>query len=249
MNANVQHRVLHNFCFNIKINDNEMRKFKPQNNDLCHVFNRGTEKRNVFAFNKDYERFIVNLILFNTQQIQIKNISRYDVSFALKNIPDDPLVKIHAFCLMLNHFHFILEQITDNGISRFLHKLEMGYSKYFNKMYPRNGNLFQGAYKISHIDNDSYRLYIPLYIHLNALELLKSERFWKEKGIKDKAKAFNFLRNYPWSSLRAYLNIESLPFISHDILNELYENPKTWEIAIKDWLPEYVQHSVLHNWE
>ena len=245
----MQHRVLHNFCFNIRINDNEVRKFKPQNNDLYHVFNRGTEKRNVFVSNRDYERFIVNLILFNTEQIQIKNISRYNVSLALKNIPKDPIVKIHAFCLMPNHFHFMFEQVVDNGIARFLHKLEMGYSKYFNKMYPRSGNLFQGAYKISQIEDDSYRLYLPLYIHLNALKLLKSERFWKEKGIKNKTKALNFLQNYPWSSLRTYLNTESLPFVSRDILDELYENPATWEAAIKDWLPEYVQHSVLHSWE
>lgn len=225
-----------------------MRKFKPQNGELYHIFNRGTEKRNVFMSSKDYERFIVNLILFNTEQTPIKNISRYDINLALKDIPKDPLVKIHAFCLMPNHFHFMFEQIADNGIARFLHKLEMGYSKYFNKMYPRNGNLFQGAYKISHVDNDSYRLYLPLYIHLNALELLKSERLWKEKGIKDKTKALNFLKNYPWSSLRTYLNTEFLAFISRDILDELYENPKTWEIAIKDWLPEQlVQHSVLHN--
>lgn len=225
-----------------------MRKFKPQNNDLYHVFNRGTEKRKVFASDKDYERFIVNLTLFNTEQAQIKNISRYNINLALENIPQDPMVKIHAFCLMPNHFHFMLEQITDNGLARFLHKLEMGYSKYFNKMYPRSGNLFQGAYKISHIGDDSYRLYLPLYIHLNALELLKSERFWKENGIKDKIKAFNFLKNYPWSSLREYLDTKHLSFISRDILDELYENPKTWETAIKDWLPEYVQHSVLHNW-
>ncbi len=219
-----------------------MRKFSPTNDELYHIVNRGTEKRDIFLSKNDYERFIVNAILFNTiKQNSVKNLSRYDISSACQKIPDDPLVKIHAFALMPNHFHLVIEQVVDNGIARFMHKLEMGYSKYFNKLYTRNGNLFQGNYRISHIDNDAYRLYVPLYVHLNALELLDSERHWKERGIKNKTNALNFLKKYPWSSLVEYLKIRSYPFVSRDILDELYKNPKEWETAIKDWLPERYQ--------
>lgn len=216
-----------------------MRKFTPAVGELYHVFNRGTEKRPIFLTQKDYKRFIVNLILFNTQNKVIGNIHRYNLGSAYEKIPKDPLVKIHAFSLLPNHFHFMFEQVAENGIARFMHKNEMGYSHYFNKMHSRNGNLFQGNYKIVHIDNDAYRLYLPIYIHLNALEILDSEKHWKEKGVKNKTNAINFLKNYLWSSLSEYLNINSIPFVKRDILDALYKNPHEWETALKEWLPEY----------
>jgi putative transposase len=215
-----------------------MRKFTPAIDELYHICNRGTEKRTIFSSSKDYERFIVNLVLFNTKEKPISHINRYNVELAYQKIPQNPLVKIHAFSLMPNHFHLILEQLSENGIARFMHRVEMGYSHYFNKLQSRNGNLFQGNYKIKHVDNDAYQLYLPLYIHLNPLELLKSERNWKEKGVNNKTNAINFLKKYPWSSLQEYLNLKFTPFVNREILDELYQNPKEWESALKDWLPE-----------
>jgi putative transposase len=216
-----------------------MRKFTPVEGELYHIFNRGTEKRNIFLGKKDYERFIVNMILFNSKQEPIRNISRYNIELASHKIPNDPLVKIHAFSFLPNHFHLMIEQIAESGVARFIHRIEMGYSHYFNKLYSRNGNLFQGAYKIVHVNNDAYRLYLPLYIHLNALDLLGPEEGWKERGIKNKINAIGFLRNYQWSSLGEYLRIQSFPFVSRDILDELYKSPKEWEMSLKEWLPEY----------
>ncbi|MBU4353669.1 transposase [Candidatus Parcubacteria bacterium] len=216
-----------------------MRIFAPTNGEIYHIFNRGTEKRKIFTCKKDYERFIVNLILFNTaRQNTVKNISRYNIERACQKIPEDALVKIHAFSLLPNHFHVMLEQVAENGIPRFLHRIGMSYSLYFNKLYSRSGNLFQGAYKIKHLDNDAYLLYLPLYIHLNALDLLESERNWKEKGIKNKSKSIAFLETYLWSSLREYLNKQNYPFICRGIIDNFYKNPKEWKLAFRDWLPD-----------
>lgn len=213
-----------------------MRRFTTTIGEIYHSLNRGTEKRKIFICKKDYERFIVNLILFNTENTPNRNISRYSLKDAYQSIPSDPLVKIHAFSLLPNHFHLILEQVVENGITRFMQKIEMGYAHYFNKLYSRSGNLFQGAYKIKHIDDDSYRLYIPLYIHLNALDLLESEKNWKEYGIKNKKQAMDFLRNYKWSSLREYLEKDSFPFVVRDIFDDLYRSPEEWEVAMKEWV-------------
>jgi hypothetical protein len=68
---------------------------------------------------------------------------------------------------------------------------------------------------------------------------LGPEEGWRERGIKNKIKAIGFLRNYQWSSLGEYLRIQSFPFVSRDILDELYKNPKEWEMSLKEWLPEY----------
>lgn len=215
-----------------------MRKVSPFEGGLYHVFNRGTEKRNIFLSKRDYERFIVNLILFNTVKEPLGNIIRYGIENACEKISKQPLVKIHAFALLTNHFHLILEQIAENGIARFMHRLEMGYSRYFNILYSRNGNLFQGAYKMKHINKDAYMMYLPLYVHLNPLDLLDSEKNWKKKGVKNKTRSINFLKNYPWSSLPEYLEIRSYPFITRDILNKIYNTHQEWETALKEWFPE-----------
>ena len=70
------------------------------------------------------------------------------------------------------------------------------------------------------------------------MDLLDSESGWKEKGIKNKNNAFKFLRDYSWSSLGEYLGEKSFPFVSRDILDDLYNSKKDWEDAIKDWLPD-----------
>lgn len=215
-----------------------MRDVEIVEDELYHIFNRGTEKRKIFLNKKDYERFLVNLILFNTTGETVANISRYNLLEASENTPDNPLVKIHAFVLLPNHFHFILEPLVENGIPRLMHRLEMGYSKYFNKFNSRSGHLFQGTYKAIHLNNDAYFNYLPLYIHLNPLDLLPTEHDWKGKGIKNKKEAIQFLKEYRWSSLPTYLGLNSYPFIETQLLGEIYQKPSDWIKELSDWLPE-----------
>lgn len=77
------------------------------------------------------------------------------------------LVNIVAYCLNPNHYHFILEQVAENGISQFMKRLGGGYSWYFNNRYHRSGALFQGAFKAKHINSNEYLLYLSVYINLN----------------------------------------------------------------------------------
>lgn len=205
--------------------------------EIYHVFNRGTDKRKIFLDAKNYERFLVNLVLFNTAGEVITNVSRYDLAQSYLNIPDNPLVKILAFALLPNHFHFILEPLVKDGIKRFMHRLEMGYAQYFNRLNKRSGNLFQGAYKIIHVDNEAYLNFLPLYVHLNPLDLLPSEFDWKEKGIKNKKGAINFLKNYKWSSLQTYVSLKEQPFVDTKLFSYIYESPKVWERELANWLP------------
>lgn len=101
------------------------------------------------------------------------------------------LVNFVAYCLNPNHYHFILEQVAENGISRFMHRLNGGYTWYFNKQYNRSGSLFQGRFKAKHIDSNEYLLHVCIYVNLNfkvhqlggsAAKLVKSS--WDEYTIK-----------------------------------------------------------------
>ena len=96
--------------------------------------------------------------------------------------PESPLVEIHAFALMDNHFHILAKQIKENGISNFMNKLG-GYSYYFNKKYKRVGPLFQGRFKAILVRTDEQLKNVFVYINTNPVGLIKPG--WKENGIKD----------------------------------------------------------------
>ncbi|MCX6796839.1 MAG: transposase, partial [Candidatus Falkowbacteria bacterium] len=78
------------------------------------------------------------------------------------------LVEIIAYNLISNHFHFLLKQLVEGGISKFMQKLLAGYTSYFNNKYQRSGSLFQGTYKSVAIKTDKQLLYISSYINANA---------------------------------------------------------------------------------
>lgn len=131
--------------------------------DYFHVYNRGVDKRKIFANKKDFERFKLGISQFNTSEV-LGSLNR-----ERKLSKKTRLVNFVAYAINPNHFHFILEPIAENGVRRFMHKFTMGYSKYFNTKYRRSGALFQGKYKSIHIDSNEYLLYLSAYINLNHL--------------------------------------------------------------------------------
>ncbi len=86
------------------------------------------------------------------------------------------LVEIIAFCLMPTHFHLLLKQIADNGISIFMSNLSNSYTRYFNTNHRRSGHLFQGKFKAIRIVNEEQLLHLSRYIHLNpySAQLVKN---------------------------------------------------------------------------
>lgn len=106
---------------------------------------------------------------------------------------------------MPNHFHLILKQLQDEGISKFIQKFAAGYTKYFNAKYERSGVLFQGKTKNKHVDSDEYFQYLVEYVYLNPVDLI--EPGWKEKGMQNPEQVIEFLDNYPWSSCNNHRKI------------------------------------------
>lgn len=138
-----------------------------------HIYNRGVDKRDVYMSKNDYERFLQCMIEFNVVE-PIGSI--YENSFIKNNKkssknqlgrPTSKLVDIVCYCLNSNHYHFILRQVADNGISEFMKRLGGGYTKYFNNKYKRSGSLFQGGFKHIHIDSNEYLLHLSAYVNLN----------------------------------------------------------------------------------
>jgi len=215
---------------------------------VCHVFNRGVDKRNIFISEADMWRFIQGMFLFNDKdislgilrQIEIKNKGRINFTL-LKEFIDknktnrEPLVRIMGDCLMPNHFHLMVQEIEKGGLSKFMHRLGTGYTNYFNKKYSRTGSLFEGPFKAAKIDNDEYLKYVLVYMNIiNPGQLVEPEL--KEKGIENIEKVLNFAENYSFCTNPDYLGKRESIIIDKGLLGKVFDNPKEYQKFAKDIL-------------
>lgn len=210
--------------------------FSPEN--YYHVYNRGTDKRNIFTHEDDYKRFLGLLyICNNTENIDWRElIPRRTGFFNIFTIKrKETLVDVGLYCLMPNHFHLLLRERVKKGISIFMKKMCTAYAMYFNKKNNRSGNLFQGKFKAELADKDEYLKYLFSYIHLNPIKLIEPK--WKEIGIKDYTKAVEFLNKYQWSSYRYYTGTENENhIINKNSFPDYFENLNDFNVFIKEWL-------------
>ncbi len=138
--------------------------------ELYHVYNRGVDKRNIVTSEKDSDRFVKSVCEFNTVD-NVGSLKDLSKSAKLVNVHEEsketPLVNIICYCLNPNHFHLLLEEVQEHGISRFMKKLSGGYSRYFNIKNKRQGSLFQGSFKTKRVTNNAYLNHLSAYINLN----------------------------------------------------------------------------------
>lgn len=170
--------------------------------EIYHIYNRGVEKRDIFTKTVDYLEMIHDL--YDMNDVRPWNFeSRYQRR-ANPRDSKDPVVEIFAFVLMPNHYHLLLRQTEERGITTFMQKLGTGYTMYFNKSNERVGPLFQGPFKAIHVDHDDYLQNLVGYIHTNPINLVTLEV----------SSALNYLRSYRWSSFPDYLGIENFSLLS-----------------------------------
>ena len=211
-----------------------MRKEKFIDNEYYHIFNRGVDKRSVFLNKNDIDRFFRGMIEFNVE----KPIgSLYQNSFRkekdTKQInSQDKIVNFICYCLNPNHYHFILQQIRNKGIERFMHRIGIGYTKYFNEKMERSGVLFQGTFKAVHIDKNEYLLHLSAYVNLNSkihqLRNSVSKSSWdeylnKESSICDKK-----------IILRQFKNITSYKKFAKESLKDIQERKDMENLLLEE---------------
>ena len=153
-----------------------------------HITARGNEKRPIFRIERDFLRFV----------------GRFE------RIYERYGVLIHAYVLMTNHYHLLLETPREN-LSTALHDLNTAYTNYFNRRHDRVGHLFQGRYRSIVVEKDSYLLELSRYIHLNPVRA----------GMVKRPEA------YRWSSYPCYLSSEFCPewLRREEILGQMDKSP------------------------
>lgn len=176
-----------------------------------HVFNRGVAKQTTFIVRSDYERAMLTLEYYKSANPPIK-LSRFkELSPDNRSKLTDRLIYVNknlvdivCFVLMPNHFHFLLKQKIDGGISKYLSLFTNSYTRYFNTKNNRVGPMFQGAFKAVEIESQEQLIHISRYIHLNPYVA----SVVKKAG----------LINYSWSSLPMYFSNKNSVISTKEIL-------------------------------
>lgn len=149
-----------------------MRKVPFINGEFYHIYNRGVDKRDIFSNQYDLDRFFQSMDNFNIVE-PIGSIYEHSFQNQKKSpqlgssTPKLKLVNFVCYCLNPNHYHFILEQVSDKGIEKFMQRIGTGYTNYFNEKNKRSGSLFQGRFKASHVASNEYLLHLSAYVNLN----------------------------------------------------------------------------------
>lgn len=149
-------------------------------NSYYHIYNRGVEKRTIFKDKKDYKVLLSYLKEYLSPPPDPKKLLK-TITFkgsTFKGIPRQinnyhNEIKLTAYSLMPNHFHFLIKQDSQRSIKAFMQSLATRYTIYFNKRYKRVGSLFQSIYKAVLIDQENYLLHLTRYIHLNPQAYFK----------------------------------------------------------------------------
>lgn len=179
-----------------------MRSIKIATGEFYHIYNRGNLKQNIFTEERDWARFLFLILHFQSPMV-FYNIGRPVFSFVrhrVFNIADDlrqkiiknRTVELTCFCLMPNHFHLIVREVKNGGISNYMQRIQNSYTKYCNAKYQKSGHLLQGPFKIVRVADNNQLLYLSAYIHRNPKELDRRNP--------------NYYYNYPWSSLQDCTN-------------------------------------------
>ncbi len=204
------------------------RKFKFSVDEYYHVYNRGVDKRIIFLNKGDKLRFQALLYLCNSDKIvHVSELSdQYSGDQVYQVDRGSPLVDIGAYCLMNNHFHLLLRERIEGGISLFMQKLATAYTMYFNILYDRTGSLFQGTFKAVHVQNDVHLKYLFAYIHLNIRDMFP-------RG------GLGALIKYEFSSLPDYLDTDAgvaSRIISRSRFPKYFRNSREILVELNDWL-------------
>lgn len=190
-----------------------LRKTILAEGEVYHILNRGVEKRVIFSNNWEYRRFTEAMTYYQIKNPPVRfskfilNKDRYKINENKK------IVEMSAYCLMPTHFHFILKQLSKNGIFLYMKKLLDSYARYFNLRHSRKGPLFEGSFQAIRVENDEQLIHLSRYIHLNPITDFLVED----------------LKEYPYSSYSEYLNPSKTKITNKEFILSHFKNSKKYE--------------------
>lgn len=168
-----------------------------------HCYARGIDGRMTFMDSEDYKRFLRVLYLANSSNpLHNADIENKRLAEVFEIPRPRTLVALGAFCLMPNHFHLLIKETVEGGISAFMQRLGTAYAMYFNTKYERVGGLFVKPFRSRHVNTDRYFQRALQYIHCNPAELYEPK--WKMGTVRNMRSLEKKLLSYPYGSFGAH---------------------------------------------
>jgi len=212
---------------------------------VLHVMKRGARGMEIVRDASDKKHFLKCLFYLNdTHQDQnwrqnLTNAERFERP---KHWPErKPLVDVWAWTLMPNHFHLIVRERTENGLSLFMQRLGGSMSARFNAKYKERGSIFQGAYKGRTVTEDADLRWLASYVMVkNTLELYPGGL---AKAVTHLKKAWLWGIEYPFSSMGIYAGAHSSPIIEtkDNLLQKLFKSPEHFKTDSFDMVRGFVE--------
>lgn len=207
--------------------------------------------------NKDNAKKLAQAFLLanSTKSGQSFDYLRNNINTSLKDALEisksgEKLTEILCYAIMPNHYHLLLKEIREKGITDFIRKCNTSIAKYINTKTERRGPLFESRFKSKHIDSNEYLVHLSVYIHLNPLDFL-SNKDWRKNKIKDWESAKGKILNYPWSSIKHFIktpsstpdfdeNIYSNIISGTEIITDQFNGKTDYERFLREWSGDIV---------
>ncbi|OGG11221.1 hypothetical protein A2Z00_00850 [Candidatus Gottesmanbacteria bacterium RBG_13_45_10] len=211
-----------------------LRKTLLATGEIYHIFNRSVQGIPIFKGKREYEMFL-EAAQFYVQSNPPVRFSIYRTNrerFPINH--DERLVTVICFCIMTNHFHFLLRQEADDGIKQFIQRISNSFAHYYSLKYKSYGHVFGGNFKAVRVETDEQLLYLSRYIHLNPVTAYVAEN----------------PEDYLYSSYRSFIDNGEFNFSDPSIILNHFsskEKYKEFVLAQKDYQRtlDYIKHLLL----
>ena len=165
---------------------------------IYHIYNRGSHLDSIFREPENY--------LF-----VLRKIKKYSTELHLGLL---------AYCLMPNHFHFLVRQGGDQPAGLLSQRVFNSYSKAYNKRYQHSGTLFQGPYRVKQVVQTAHLLHLCRYIHANPVK----------DGLVSEPEDWSYSNYLEWIGLR------DGTLVDRDFIHEYFNLPGLYADFVKDYL-------------
>ncbi len=202
------------------------RKVPLVTGEIYHVFNRGIDGRVTFSNIREYSRAyqIMKYYQFSSPPLKLSRFLRIGDSKRQElqeSSWGEKFVSIMCYCLMPNHFHFMIRQEVDGGISNFLSLFLNSYTRYFNTKNDRVGQLFLDTFKNVLVETEEQLLHLSRYIHLNPFS-------------SSIVNSLEDLYKYEWSSLGEYIGGSEDHICEKDMIFSSFKTKESYKNFISN---------------
>ena len=165
-----------------------------QQGHIYHIYNRGAHREPLFQEETNY-LFVLNKMRFYCRQLKLTPI---------------------AYCLMPNHYHFLIRQDGDQPAGLLPQRVFNSYTKAYNKRYGHSGTLFEDNYKVLHVDDEAHLLNLCRYIHANPVK----------GGVVDK------IEDWPYSNYLDWIGVRNGQLVDREFIGIYFESPEAYRAFV-----------------